>query len=52
MPVATPVSWDELNDIDRSAAFTIADVETLVERAHSRDLNAWGAGAQRLPTLK
>jgi bifunctional non-homologous end joining protein LigD len=52
MPVAAPVSWDELADIDRSDAFTIADVESLLKRAKSRELRTWGSGGQRLPTLR
>jgi DNA primase len=51
MPVATPVDWDELEAIDRSDAFTIADVEQLLERAKSVTLKAWGTGNQRLPRL-
>jgi bifunctional non-homologous end joining protein LigD len=35
MPVATPVDWHELKDIDRADAFTIADVEQLLRRAAS-----------------
>lgn len=52
MPVAAPVSWEEFADIDRSDAFAIADVETLLKRARSRALKKWGAGAQRLPRLR
>ena len=52
MPVAAPVEWDELQDIDRSDAFTIADVEQLLKRARSRNLKDWGTGAQRLPRLR
>jgi SpoVK/Ycf46/Vps4 family AAA+-type ATPase len=51
MPVAAPVTWDELEDIDRSDAFTVADVETLLKRARSRALRSWGTAAQRLPRL-
>jgi bifunctional non-homologous end joining protein LigD len=50
-PVAAPVTWEELKDIDRSDAFTIADVETLLKRARSRALTNWGMAAQRLPTI-
>jgi bifunctional non-homologous end joining protein LigD len=50
MPVATPVDWDELEGIDRSDEFTIADVEQLLKRA--KNMKRWGAGAQRLPTLR
>ena len=52
MPVAAPVTWDELGDIDRSDAFTIADVELLLERARSDKLKGWGAFAQLLPRLR
>ena len=48
MPVAAPVSWDELADIDRSDAFSIADVEQLLKRAKSRKLKDWGLRKQRL----
>lgn len=52
MPVATPVDWDELEEIGRSDAFTIADVEELLKRARSRKLKRRGAGAQSLPSLR
>jgi bifunctional non-homologous end joining protein LigD len=52
MPVAAPVDWQELQDIESAAAFTIADVEQLLKRASSRKLTNWGAGAQRLPMLR
>lgn len=48
-PVAAPVSWTELNDIDRAAAFTIADVGQLLDRAGSRALRGWGEARQTLP---
>jgi bifunctional non-homologous end joining protein LigD len=51
MPVAAPVGWDELEEIDRSDAFTIADVELLLKRAKSRNLKNWGQARQRLPVL-
>jgi bifunctional non-homologous end joining protein LigD len=51
MPVAAPVTWKELQDIDRSDAFTIADVEQLLKRARSRSLKAWGTADHRLPAL-
>ena len=52
MPVATPVDWEELQDIDRADAFTIADVEQLLKRARSRSLTGWGGGTQPLPSLR
>jgi bifunctional non-homologous end joining protein LigD len=48
MPVAAPVLWEELDALNRADAFTIADVETLLERASSRDLGNWAAARQRL----
>jgi bifunctional non-homologous end joining protein LigD len=51
MPVATPVGWDELEDLGRSDSFTIADVETLLKRAKSRKLKSWGKADQRLPAI-
>ena len=50
MPVAAPVDWDELQEIDRADAFTIADVEQLLKRA--KMMKSWGRGAQRLPRLR
>src|SRR5690242_17740248 len=52
MPVAAPVTWQELEDIDRSDAFTIADAEQLLKRARSRNLKGWAMNPQRLPTLR
>ena len=36
MPVASPVTWDELADIGSSDAFTIENAEELLKRAASR----------------
>jgi bifunctional non-homologous end joining protein LigD len=52
MPVAAPVTWEELEEIDRSGMFTIAEAESLLKRARSRELKDWGVGAQRLPRLR
>ncbi|WP_420137024.1 DNA ligase D [Sphingomonas sp.] len=50
-PVAAPITWAELEDIQTAGHFTIADAETLLERAGSRDLKGWGRANQRLPDL-
>ena len=50
-PVAAPVGWAELEKIDRSDAFTIADAGQLLKRAKSRPLRSWGKGRQELPSL-
>lgn len=48
-PVAAPISWDELEDVESAGAYTIADVDRLVERAASRELRGWGETRQTLP---
>ncbi len=50
-PVATPVTWDELEGIDSAAAFTIRDTDRLLKRASSKALRGWGEAAQVLPDL-
>jgi bifunctional non-homologous end joining protein LigD len=52
MPVATPVNWDELAGFFTASAYSIADVELLLKRAQSKELEGWAVGAQRLPTLR
>ena len=52
MPVAAPVGWDELEAVDRSDAFSIADIEMLLKRAAGAKLKPWGKADQRLPTLR
>jgi bifunctional non-homologous end joining protein LigD len=48
-PVAAPVSWEELKDLDTAARFTVLDGEELIERANSRALHGWGVAEQVLP---
>ncbi|TPG42416.1 DNA ligase D [Sphingomonas koreensis] len=50
-PVAAPVSWNELRDLDTAARFHVTDAETLIERANDRSLAGWGVSAQVLPDL-
>lgn len=52
MPVAAPVTWDELPDIDSAGAFTVAVVERLLERAESPELEGWGISDQSLPLVR
>ena len=49
--VAAPILWDELDDIDTAGHFTIADADTLLERAGSKSLRGWGKADQKLPDL-
>lgn len=48
-PVAAPVSWEELEDIESAGIFTVRDAGTLIERASSRALHGWGEARQTLP---
>ena len=50
-PVAAPVSWSELNDIDTAARWTIRDADELIARAGGRGLEGWGFADQVLPEL-
>jgi bifunctional non-homologous end joining protein LigD len=50
-PVAAPVSWTELKDVETPAMYTVEDVETLIERANSRALQGWGVADQVLPDV-
>jgi bifunctional non-homologous end joining protein LigD len=50
-PVAAPITWDELDGIDKAGHFTIEDGEELRNRAASPSLRNWGRLDQRLPDL-
>jgi bifunctional non-homologous end joining protein LigD len=50
-PVAAPISWDELEDLQSGAPFTVRDGGQLVERASGRALQGWGEASQVLPDL-
>ncbi|MEG3181918.1 DNA ligase D [Sphingomonas sp. LT1P40] len=50
-PVAAPVSWSELRDIDTPQLFSVRDADTLIERANGRALKGWGQAAQVLPDI-
>ncbi|MBA4758932.1 DNA ligase D [Sphingosinicella sp.] len=48
-PVAAPISWKELDGIEKAGTFTVKDAKKLLKRAGSRDLAGWGVAAQHLP---
>jgi bifunctional non-homologous end joining protein LigD len=50
-PVSAPIAWDELDDYESGAQFTLRDGEALLERASSRTLQGWGEASQALPDL-
>ena len=49
--VAAPISWDELDDLQSGAPFSVRDAATLADRATSRALQGWGEASQTLPDL-
>ena len=48
-PVAAPIAWDELDQFGGGNAFTIRDLDQLLERAKSKALAGWGKAKQSLP---
>lgn len=50
-PVAAPVCWEELRDIETPARFSIADSNILLDRASGKTLKGWGFAEQSLPDL-
>ena len=50
-PVAAPITWEELDETDDPARFTIRDAALLVERAGGKGLKGWGQADQALPEL-
>ncbi|HEY5724094.1 MAG TPA: DNA ligase D [Allosphingosinicella sp.] len=50
-PVSAPISWDELDEMESGARFSVRDASELLERAAGRSLRGWGEAAQVLPDL-
>lgn len=50
-PVAAPVSWTELRDLDSAHRWGVRDGAALLARANSRALQGWGVADQELPDL-
>ncbi len=50
-PVSAPIVWDELDETESGARFTVRDGALLLERASSRLLQGWGEASQVLPDL-
>jgi len=50
-PVAVPVTWAELGDLDTPAKWHVGDQDELLRRASSKDLVGWGVARQVLPDL-
>ena len=50
-PVAAPINWEELDEMQSGGRFSVRDTELLLERASSRLLQGWGEAAQVLPAV-
>jgi bifunctional non-homologous end joining protein LigD len=50
-PVAAPITWKEMETIDKPSHFHIGDAQELLKRAGSRALAGWGRADQELPDL-
>jgi len=50
-PVAVPVTWAELGDLDSPANWHVGDQDELLRRASSKELAGWGIARQVLPDL-
>ena len=48
-PVAVPIGWDALADVEKAGAWTIKDAGELLDRAAGPDLKGWGFASQSLP---
>jgi bifunctional non-homologous end joining protein LigD len=48
-PVAAPIAWEELGDYEGGNAFTIRELDLLLERSSSKMLLGWGETKQALP---
>jgi bifunctional non-homologous end joining protein LigD len=48
-PVAAPIAWEELGDYEGGNAFTIRELDLLLERSSKKMLLGWGEAKQALP---
>ncbi|QZH76451.1 MAG: DNA ligase D [Erythrobacter sp.] len=50
-PVAVPLAWGELAEMDNAHPWSISDIRLLLDRSASRSLAGWGFAEQGLPDL-
>ncbi len=48
-PIAAPIAWSELDEMESARAFTIGDAQKLLKRERSKALKGWGFAEQALP---
>ena len=50
-PVAVPIAWGELKDMESAHPYDIGDAKRLIDRAAGKGLAGWGFAEQALPDL-
>lgn len=50
-PVAAPITWKEMETIDKPSHLHVTDADELIKRAASKALQGWGRASQELPDL-
>ena len=50
-PVAMPIEWDELPKVKTAAAYSLRDIDAILERATWKNLCGWASKAQKLPAM-
>jgi len=50
-PIAVPLTWEELHDLDKPSHWHIGDGAEMLKRASSKNLARWGRADQVLPDL-
>jgi bifunctional non-homologous end joining protein LigD len=50
-PIAVPLTWEELRDIDTPSRWHIGDGAEMLDRAASKNLAHWGRADQLLPDM-
>ena len=50
-PIAVPLTWEELRDLDSPNHWHIGDASEMLKRAASKDLAHWGRADQVLPDI-
>src|SRR3546814_19170359 len=50
-PVAVPIGWEELADVQSAGQWTIKDAAALLDRAASPELKRWGFASRTPPAF-
>ena len=50
-PIAVPITWKEMESIEKPSAWSVRDGPEMLERAQSKALSGWGRVDQVLPDM-